>query len=137
MRYTEKMKPKAMQGIAFSWSSQAVQYEQQGPPGIEYRRYMEGDIAIDCLLARAGGGRELVGILNFYPQDVREFEKAGNFNIWVKPIYQGMGIGTALVMEADKRWDLDLDQQRWSAAGKRLRMSVIRKHKELTNAKHD
>lgn len=110
---------------AFSWESQARQYAYRDAPGICLERHSTAELGarlgeplafIDCLLYRDEDGL-LVGILNHYPDSNSEIEHAGNANIWVKPDHQRQGIGTALLKEAMRRWDLDLEQQNYTTQG--------------------
>ena len=75
---------------------------------------------MDCLLYRDQHGR-LTGILNHYPFRMgpadHPLEEVGNVNIWVHPDFQRRGIATALWREAVRRWDVSLDQQRFTIAG--------------------
>lgn len=106
-------------GGALSWESQACQYPAEGGPGIVY---FSGDTPlgdVDCLLFYDRKKR-LRGILNYYAIDFPPYEKAGNVNVWVHPSSQRRGIGTALVMEAFERWNIDLDGQRFTPEGLRL-----------------
>lgn len=103
---------------SFPWTSQAMQYPTLGPAGISY---FAGEIpsinyTVDCLLYRDSEGH-LLGILNHYPKDQPPWEKAGNVNIWVHPDAKRRGIGTALLAEADRRWSINLDQQRFTPEG--------------------
>lgn len=103
-----------------SWSSQAEQYPSTGPIGISY---FAGEVPdhppVDCLLFYAEAG--LVGILNYYSVDYTidgtVIEHAGNFNVWTRPQFQRRGIATALITEADKRWTIDFEQQRYTPNG--------------------
>lgn len=115
-------------GAIYSWVSQAMQYPAKGEPGVTHTvEFSEGypDAPIDCLLYRTDQG-QLVGILNHYRQDMPPYEKAGNINIWVHPDAQGIGIGTCLVAEADKRFGVNFDQQRFTAAGAALARRYLR-----------
>jgi hypothetical protein len=60
-----------------------------------------------------------VGILNHYPWD-SVMEKRGNVNVWVRRTHQRRGIATALAEEADRRWSVNLSQQRFTESGARL-----------------
>ena len=102
-----------------SWESQVSQYPPFGEPGISYYKgVLDADLYVDCLLWRDDNGI-LRGILNHYPIKT-EWEKVGNANIWVHPGWQGKGIGSALMDEAMKRYNLNLKQQRYSEAGARF-----------------
>lgn len=104
-------------GLAFSWQSQASQYPHKGTPGIAYFRgdLPDTDKIVDCLLYRNISGH-LIGILNYYSWD-SEWEDAGNCNLWVRPDCQRQGIGTHLLREAQKRWQVEIEQQRYTPEG--------------------
>lgn len=132
---------------AFDWTSQANQYREQGEPGIHLERrcvdidsgaeVCDVDPALagpritvtDCLLYRDGDGT-LIGILNHY--DGRSpLERKGGINIWVRPDRQRQGVGTALVLEALRRWDDILpESQRYTEAGLAFLKSLIRRGEE-------
>lgn len=118
--------------IAYPFESQKRQYPQKGDPGI---RYFAGDTrqgVVDCLCFRDGNG-ELIGVLNHYPNDVPnphygtllgtlfgepEFlECAGNINIFIDPDHKRKGIATELLEEAEVRWHIDFQQQRYTDEG--------------------
>jgi GNAT superfamily N-acetyltransferase len=104
--------------LHFSWESQATQYPRDGEPGIGYFAGETDYGIVHCLLYRNKRGA-LVGILNYYDGYLKPnvWETAGNVNVWVRLDYQRRGIGTALVAEAKQRWDINLDQQRFTASG--------------------
>ncbi len=103
----------------FSFESKARQYAFRDTPGINYERHAEGPLGahtvIDCLLWRDEAGL-LRGILNYYPTDSR-WERQGAVNVFVDPDCRRRGIAAALIVEALARWPIDLQQQRYSAAG--------------------
>lgn len=105
--------------FVYAWESQVKQYDLRGKPGIVQERHALGELGaldiVDCLLWRDDLGL-LRGILNYYQTD-NEFEQAGNCNIWVDPGWQRTGVGTELVREALRRWDIDPDRQRYTEAG--------------------
>lgn len=140
---------------AFDWTSQANQYPEKGEPGIRLeRRCVDVDTGAevvvvdpalagpritvtDCLLYRDEDGT-LVGILNHY--DGRgPLERKGGINIWVRPDRQRRGIGTALVLEALRRWDDMLpENQRYTEAGVAFLKSLIRRGEErIANGARD
>lgn len=102
----------------FSWESQANQYPAKGRPGVSYFAGETPLGTVDCLLYRDIKGN-VVGILNHYGFD-SIWEKPGNVNIWVRPDKQRRGIATLLVREAARRWDVNLDQQRFTESGAAL-----------------
>jgi len=103
----------------YTWESQASQYPATGAEGIDYFR---GDIPddrgwyVDCLLHRDSDG-SLSGILNRYPFDMPPWEQENNVCLFVRPDRQRQGIATALFDEAVRRWNVNLNQQRFTAAG--------------------
>jgi GNAT superfamily N-acetyltransferase len=105
---------------AFSWESQARQYAYRDAPGIRLERHHVGDwpdwTQVDCLLYRDENGL-LVGILNRYLDSNNPLEQEGNCNLWVRPDRQRQGIGTALLVEAMKRWDIDFEKQKFTSQG--------------------
>jgi ribosomal protein S18 acetylase RimI-like enzyme len=111
---------------AFSWESQARQYAFRAEPGMHWERHSLGRLGdmtqIDCLLARDDDGLT-IGILNYYLDSNNALEKKGNVNIWVRPDRQRQGLGTAMLREAQKRYNIDFDQQRYTQDG----MAMIRR----------
>ena len=82
-------------------------------------------LKIDCLLFRKNG--KILGILNKFNDDVPHLgEKKGNFLVIVHPQYQKKGIGTQLLKEAIKRWDVNLEQQYWTPEGRFLLKRIQR-----------
>ena len=79
---------------------------------------------VDCLLYRSRKGT-LIGILYHYPVDLEPWEQAGNVNMWVHPRRQRRGIGTKLLVEARRRWNLDPYQQSYTPEGAALMNSVL------------
>lgn len=109
--------------VIFDWESQVGQYPADGR-GMTYFR---GDIGdgkwVDCLLRYNTAGT-LVGILNFYPQDVKPFERRGNVNVFIHPDHRRTGIGRELLTRAVELWRVPLEQQRCTRAGAALVASV-------------
>ena len=111
---------------ALSWRSQVEQYPMWGPPGIGYYPgLVPGVTVVDCLLFRDELGY-VRGILNFYSDDVPPLEKAGNVNIFVHPDHRRKGIATQLWREAERRWHVSLDDQRFTRAGAKLAESITK-----------
>jgi GNAT superfamily N-acetyltransferase len=119
--------------FVYSWQSQAEQYPDTGEVGISY---FKGDVGrdkwVDCLLYRGEGG-ELMGILNYYPFDFPPYEVKGNVNIWVNPDFQRLGIGTKLVEEAMKRWEIDFEQFKYTPQGHKFVISFLKSKNLLKN----
>jgi GNAT superfamily N-acetyltransferase len=117
---TVTLKVSVSSDLVYAWATQAPQYPPDGPPGISYfRGDVSPDVWVDCLLWRDEDGT-LRGILNRYPTDIPPWEAQGNFNLWVDPDWHRQGIGTALITEADRRWSLDFEQQRYTLEGAAL-----------------
>lgn len=116
-----------------SWESQERQYPATGSPGITHAIHSEPGfdrfglprkLVIESLTMRDDDGK-LIGIFYYYPQDCYErtgekLETAGNANVFVHPDHRRQGVGTQLVTEATQRWDIDFEQQRYSASGSAL-----------------
>ena len=121
----------------YSFESQVAQYPQNGPQGISYFRgaddWMEEQGKwVDCLLFRDENGR-IRGILNHYPfelispEDARVTEKPGNINIFIDPFYKNKQVGTKLLDEARRRYDIDLNKQTYSTEGAAFINAYVRK----------
>jgi GNAT superfamily N-acetyltransferase len=114
----------SLEGVRFSWQSQARQYPAHGPAGVGY---FAGDVSelfgpgahVDCLLHRDRDGA-LTGLLNFYPIDMPPFEQAGNVLVMVRPDRRRTGIATMLLAVALRRWPIDLHTQRYTREGAAL-----------------
>ena len=139
------LKVQMIPGPAFSWKSQAAQYETSGVPGqrLEYHWVdlqsgeevfppdpqdgpdVVGCTRIDCLLHRGEDGL-LEGILNHY--DGRNpLESKDSINVWVRPDRQRQGIGSDLVRRAVTLWPgVTYDKQRYTDAGIALLQSMMR-----------
>lgn len=121
--------------------SQERQHDKSGPPGISYVQNrvevarvehkptgqtisVPSQEPVDCLLYRSRKGT-IIGILYHYPVDLMPWEQAGNVNMWVHPRRLRRGIGTALLREAMRRWDIDPEQQSYTPEGAALMNSVL------------
>lgn len=123
---------------ALSWESQVVQYQDAPEPDEPGITYYAGDVGpdvppVDCLLFWArripnGTALHIVGILNHYSVDYPPWEKEGNVNVWVRQPQQRQGIATALWDEAVRRWDVALDQQRFTESGVQLARALDRRN---------
>lgn len=107
-----------------SWESQVCQYPTKGRPGISYFPGQTPLGIVDCLLMRDLAG-DVVGILNHYGFD-SVWERTGNVNVWVRPDRQRKGIGRLLVAEANQRWPINLDQQRFTPDGVKFAETLTR-----------
>ncbi len=118
--------------MAFDWESQARQYSRNAAPGLRYERNTNPrtsppNAPIDCLLFYDRAG-VLCGILNHFPTTLSldlgngwiATEQAGNVNMWVDPTCQRRGIGTKLLAEAVRRWNVNLNRQDYTPAGAAL-----------------
>jgi GNAT superfamily N-acetyltransferase len=56
-------------------------------------------------------------------------ERAGEFTVIVKPSHRGRGIGTKLLEEAVRRWDIDFKAQRYTISGAELVMKFLKWHR--------
>lgn len=129
------------EALEHDFASQERQHARTGPPGISYVQNVvevarvqhnatgrmvsiPSQEPVDCLLFRSRKGT-LTGILYHYPVDLLPWEQAGNVNLWVHPRRQRRGIGTALVTEAMRRWDINPQQQNYTAEGAALMNSVL------------
>lgn len=102
----------------WAWESQKDQYPTSGPEGISYfKGEIDARTWVDCLLYFKGG--QLVGVLNHFPKDMGP-ERKGNVLVLVDPAFQRQGIGSALLTEAVKRWDVDPHRQDHTPAGKAM-----------------
>ena len=104
---------------SLSWESQVEQYDKWNPPGITHRRYIEqfgrGETPVDCVLWSDNNG-ELRGILNFFPSG-SDFDKPGQFNMFVDPKWKRKGIASQLLDEAINKYKIDLRIQIYTVEG--------------------
>jgi GNAT superfamily N-acetyltransferase len=124
--------------LTFDWWSQVSQFVKQGKPGITLESPEtpvygpdghEYFTTVDCLLYRNRKGA-LVGILYHYNDDTYDVagnlvEKKGNVNVMVRPSSRRAGVGTRLVRDALARWDIDLQVQQYTDAGRALFLKVL------------
>lgn len=119
------MKATIAQEMAYSFESQARQFPTHGDRGISYERHLaENRWPVDCLLWRNRNGH-LVGILYHYPTD-SFLEKAGNVNLYVRSDSRNQGVGSRLVREAQQRWDINFEQQRYTPSGLALAQKLLK-----------
>lgn len=113
----------------FDWDIQVAQYANVKPtgPGIHYFRPVFDMGPVDCLLMY-NADLVIVGIMNFFPEDLPPYERAGNFTIMVRPDRQRRGIATALMDEARRRWLINFDQQDYSPAGAAFATRYVASH---------
>lgn len=131
-------------GGAFSWASQAEQYQKFGQPGLSYEAHYVSMVTqdevfpvhdeldddptvtkIDCLLHRDEGGL-LDGILNHY-DGKNPLEQRDAINVWVRPDSQRRGIATDMVREAKRRWPgIEYQKQRYTEVGLHLLDKLFR-----------
>ena len=103
---------------AYTWESQVCQFPETGEPGITLDRQLRpgfnGGTWIDVLLYRNETGK-LVGIFYHYNEN-NLWQNPGDCNLFVDPDHRRQGVGTALLREADQRWEL-ADQDTYTEAG--------------------
>jgi GNAT superfamily N-acetyltransferase len=110
------------------WDSQHEQYPLKGSPNkiVYFKGEIDAKRHVDCLLYYDKDG-DLVGILNYFPQDMPPHQKKGDSLTVVAPGMQRKGIGTKLLGEALKRWpDMNLHQAENTPAGNALVRSIGR-----------
>lgn len=115
-----------VRSLSMSFNSQKNQYPDHGPTGISYYPgYLNdpGDHVVDCLLYRNEDGK-LIGILNHFGFDLPPYQKKGDVLVMVDPKHQRKGIGTALLREAGKLYDIDLSTQKFTKEGAALANAV-------------
>lgn len=125
-----KLLPQFVLDILMPWSSQVLQYDPTGEPGLShFLGDMPGDLPpVDCLLWRDDDGT-LIGVLTYYSVDYYEsdgtlLDAAGNFTVLVHPDKRRQGIGRKLLSEAERRWKLNFDQQIYTPSGLALVRSL-------------
>lgn len=111
--------------IAFLWENQARQYPRYGSGITYFRGICDDNIWVDCLLYY-GYDNELHGILNHYPFEILPYQKAGSVNIQVRPNRRRKGIATALLDEAIKRFNVNLENQEYTPDGERFIKKYMR-----------
>lgn len=115
-----------VRSLSMSFNGQKRQYPDHGAPGISYYPGFlndPGDHVVDCLLYRDDEGK-LIGILNHFGFDLPPHQKKGDVLVMVDPKHQRKGIGTALLREAGKLYDIDLSTQRFTKEGAALATAV-------------
>jgi GNAT superfamily N-acetyltransferase len=103
----------------------AKQFPLNNGKGITYQtvNYAE-NTPMDCLLYYNEG--DLLGILFHFPNDFPPFVK-GNVNLVVHPKHRRKGIGTMLMDEAKKRWDLKFDSHSFTDDGNYFLYGYVKK----------
>jgi GNAT superfamily N-acetyltransferase len=107
-----------------AWPEVAGARPRLGPPGLSHAivEYRSGGTS-DCLTWRDDEGI-LRGVLFHYRSDILPYEHRGNVNMWVDPRWHRRGIGTQLLAEADRRWELNFVQQKYTTRG----LALVREH---------
>lgn len=116
-----------------AWAEQAPQYERPDipdrSPGTHHwtvpPELVDG-VVIECLLHYDESG--LIGILNYFPKG-SPMDLPGDVTVVVHPARQRRGVGTTLVQEARRRWNVDLEDQCTTPAGAALIASLQEDHK--------
>jgi GNAT superfamily N-acetyltransferase len=106
-----------------AWEQQAPQYDipenpHHGTPGLHFWQVPKnlcGGVTIFCLLHYGDDG-QLDAIMNYYPKGT-PLDEPGDFLILVRPDRQRQRIGTAVLGEAIRRWNVRLDDQCVTPAG--------------------
>jgi GNAT superfamily N-acetyltransferase len=123
-----------------SWAGERGQYDRpeinNRLPGIHHwtvpAELVDGTV-IECLLhysadPATGGSWSrdgvLTGILNYFPHGSPFKDEPGDVLVLVDPAHQRAGIGTALLREAVRRWQVDLHNQALTPAGVALTRSL-------------
>jgi GNAT superfamily N-acetyltransferase len=111
----------------YSFAVQVKQYPLLGTKGIGY---FAGDVGddmppVDCLLYRDKSGK-VRGILNHFPVRMG-LEQAGNVAVFIDPSFRRKGIATKLLDEANRRWSINLLQQKFTPLGGAFIKSYITK----------
>lgn len=119
--------------IAFLWENQARQYPKYGSGITYFKGECEDNTWADCLLYY-GYDNELHGILNHYPFDMPPYQKAGSVNLQVRPDRRRKGIATALLDEAIKRFNINLDDQEYTPDGERFIKNYMRSSRTYRSA---
>ena len=103
----------------FSWENQAKQYPKHGNGIVYFKGIINTSVWVDCLLYY-GDDNLLQGILNHYPLALYPYQKKGSVNILVRPDKRRVGIATALLDEAVKRFKIKLNEQDYTPEGERF-----------------
>lgn len=111
--------------IAFLWENQARQYPRYGSGITYFKGICDENRWVDCLLYY-GYDNELHGILNHYPFEMPPYQKAGSVNLQVRPDRRRKGIATALLNEAVKRFNINLEHQEYTPDGERFIKNYMR-----------
>jgi hypothetical protein len=111
-----------------NWPVVTREHPRLGPPGLRHAvlRHHSGGTA-DCLSWRDKTG-QVRGLLYHYRCDFPPHERRGNVNLWIDPAWHRHGLGSDLLVEADRRWNLNFAQQSYTTAG----LALVRAHLGLT-----
>lgn len=103
----------------FQWHNQAKQYPEHGTGIMYFKGILPSGKHVDCLLYY-GADNLLQGILNFYPIKIPFLQEKGSVNIEVRHDRRRKGIATALLNEAIKRFEINLENQEYTHDGERF-----------------
>ena len=116
---------------SYFWEDCFKRLPQSGKAGISYLK-TSGDFITytHTLLYRDNEGK-LLGFFEYFPTGTMPDangmrEEKGNINILVDPKEWDKGIGTQLLTEACKRWDVNIEQQLYTPLGYKLVRSYMR-----------
>jgi GNAT superfamily N-acetyltransferase len=113
------------------WEDCFKRVPKSGKVGISYFKTYADPVSYTHTLVYRNGEGKFVGFFEHFPigtlPDINgKNEEEGNINIWVDPKEWGKGIGTALLTEACKRWDINIEHQQYTALGYKLVRSYMR-----------
>ncbi|RYP84241.1 hypothetical protein EKO23_16405 [Nocardioides guangzhouensis] len=110
--------------MANNWPVVAREHPRVGPPGIRHEvLWHRTGKSADCLSWRDNAG-QVRGLLYHYRCDFPPYERRGNVNLLIDPAWHRRGLGSYLLAEADRRWELDFSQQSYTTAG----LALVRTH---------
>lgn len=103
----------------FQWNNQARQYPENGSGIMYFKGILPSGNHVDCLLYYGADGL-LQGYLNYFPIEIPFLQEKGSINIVVRHDRRRKGIATALLNEAIKRFEINLENQEYTNDGERF-----------------